>query len=504
MNAAFMGLLAAVLFTKVVIALFSARPKKQSKHPRPTDYRLFLIIVLLLLAGGLARLEEGPFRLNDVRSMATAVPLAMFIGMFVVWPLARHVFAPLGMVRTAYYVGYASWASPEDRIGRALMAGAIALHRKSQFDAESASFLEERITSQKGLRGGGIVAAAASAAARGDREGARALFLSIGQLDPRATTREAIHIAYEWLAADAAGRGAWQEVIDLGISSSHVGRSAWLLIQVAKRLLCKPDAPTRNALLLHWLFAPRRRHTFAIVERALSIEDNASMIEDEEENLPTVSDSEGPLAKALALHVALLSMKKPTAVDIVYTARSFDIAFEGDALLSLLQKRAEVIGASRPDDALRRFRDDVEDSLFHLLKAHSIALDDTKMDLGEFASAAQRRLRDETLAVIEALSDAVGNRAREKRALSAIDEWREFAALKMAYERGMRLGGPELRYLAFTKVHTDLSALAVWLFNERGERPIANAMLRFLLSEAQAVGDAEAIELQTKNVAIGV
>lgn len=59
----------------------------------------------------------------------------------------------------------------------------------------------------------------------------------------------------------------------------------------------------------------------------------------------------------------------------------------------------------------------------------------------------------------------------------------------MAYERGF-LGGPELGCLAFTKVHTDVCALAVWLFNDRKEKPIANAMFRFLLAEATAVGDA--------------
>jgi len=72
------------------------------------------------------------------------------------------------------------------------------------------------------------------------------------------------------------------------------------------------------------------------------------------------------------------------------------------------------------------------------------------------------------------------------------------------YERGVARAGDELRRLAFVKVHSDGCTLAVWMFNDRKERALGNAIFRFLLSEAEALDDARAIGLQTKNVACGV
>ena len=44
----------------------------------------------------------------------------------------------------------------------------------------------------------------------------------------------------------------------------------------------------------------------------------------------------------------------------------------------------------------------------------------------------------------------------------------------------------------------------MWLYNERKERPLGNAVFRFCLREAEAVGDERAVALQTKNVACGI
>ncbi|MEZ4297406.1 MAG: hypothetical protein R3B70_20760 [Polyangiaceae bacterium] len=496
-------LVAGLVIARLVLAAWTAQAGRPRGRGGARRGRFGLVravvlgLVLASLGGGLA--VWGP------RSMAASVPVAVVLGMFVVWPIARYVMAPLGLVRAAYYVGLGSWTTPEDRAGRGLLAGAIALHRRRDFDPEAAGWLEEKIQAQRSIRGGTIVAAAAAAAARGDREGARALFDSIHTLDPRALPLEARHTAMEWLAADAASRGKWEEVVDLAASGAEAGRAAWLLGQVGRRLLGSPAAPSRAALLWAWLLAPRRRHTFAIVERALSVPDGGAPVFDEDDDAPAPHAQDGDaLAKALAEHVRLLSMKKPAPADVAHTGRAFDAALDDDGLRDELAKRAEAIGATRWESVLHRFRDEIETSLFQLLKDHRIALDDTALDLGDVAAGAQRRLRDEVLGVIEALSSAVRSRADERRALPAIDEWREFSALRMAYERGVALCGPELRYLAFSKVHGDLCALAVWLFNERDERAIGHSMLRFLLQEARAVGDERAIELQEKNVAIGI
>lgn len=498
-------LIAVLVVGRVLLAVEQARaaspkgPASSAGKGRGSGLLRF-VAVWLLLAPGLGWLALAPPRMA-----ATYVPGMVLLAFAALWPLTRYVLVPLGLVKAAYWVAWFSVRNKsEERAGAAQLAASMALHRKADFDPDAASWLEEHIQESAQIRGGTIGAAAATAAARGDAEGARALFDSVRTLDPKVCPRSARHTAAEWLAADAASRGAWEEVIEIASDPAGAGRSANLLAGVAKRLLGKPDAPGRATLVRLWLTAPRRRQSFAIVERALSVADGDAPIDDDDEAVVPRAPDGDLLGRALAAHAALLSAKKPKPADVARVGRAFDAAFEDDSLAAHVDERAEALGATRAGSVLGRLRSDVETSLFELLKTHRIALDDTVDELGDVAARAQRRLRDEALTVIEALSDAIRNRVREKRALSPIDEWREWSALRMAYERGVLLGGPELRYLAFTKVHSDVCALAVWLFNDRKEKPIANAMFRFLLAEATATGDADGVALQTKNVGCGV
>ncbi len=451
-----------------------------------------------LVFPGYVALAVGVFRTTTAYVPGAGVLLAMLL-----WPLARHVFAPLGLVKPAYYAAYFSWRPSQDRPGFALLAGAIALHRKGSFDSEAAAWLEERLQQQTSLMGATLCAAGALAASRGDKQGAAALFESVRTLDPKVCPNNVRHIAMEWLSAEAASRGAWEEVIDLAPVSGAAGRSADLLSAVAKRLLGHSDAKSRAHLVAAWLMAPRPVHTFPIVERGLSIPDGEAP-EANADGIDFPSPTGDLLVDALAWYAALLASERPTPKDIAAVGRAFDAAFAEDGIAEHIRRRGEELGAMRATALLPQLRAHVETSLFELLKARSMGLDDTLFELGEVAGQAQRRLRDETLSVIEALSDAIKNRVSERRALAPMDEWREWSALRMAYERGVKVGGPELRYLAFTKVHGDVCALAVWLFNDRKERAIANAMFQFLLREATALGDAEGITLQTKNVDCGV
>jgi hypothetical protein len=51
-------------------------------------------------------------------------------------------------------------------------------------------------------------------------------------------------------------------------------------------------------------------------------------------------------------------------------------------------------------------------------------------------------------------------------------------------------------------LHTVLCSFAVWLFNVRGERPMGNAIFRWLVEQARRVGDERSIELQERNVKV--
>ena len=60
-----------------------------------------------------------------------------------------------------------------------------------------------------------------------------------------------------------------------------------------------------------------------------------------------------------------------------------------------------------------------------------------------------------------------------------------------------------LRRLAFVKVYPDACSYAVWLFNDQHQRPLGNAIFRWLLGEATALDDTRAVALMTKNAACG-
>ncbi|MCW5805152.1 MAG: hypothetical protein KIT31_22465, partial [Deltaproteobacteria bacterium] len=81
----------------------------------------------------------------------------------------------------------------------------------------------------------------------------------------------------------------------------------------------------------------------------------------------------------------------------------------------------------------------------------------------------------------------------------AIDEWREFIALQAAYTSAVEAGGLELRRLAFPHAFSTGSNMAAWLWNSRNEYTLSHAISRWLLDEALAVGDTEAIELGHRN-----
>ncbi len=435
----------------------------------------------------------------------TYVPGTVFLVTVALWPFARFVLVPLGLVRAAYYVAYASFRARGGAGRRRAARREPRVPPQGRLRRGDGGVAGGEDPGADGAPGAAIAAAAAMAAARGDKEGARALFESARTLDPSVCPSAARHAASEWLAAEAAARGAWGEVIEIAGDPAGAGRSAKLLAGVARRLTGGLAAPGRAEPLWLWATAPGWLGTFAIVERALSVPDGEAPPEDDDDDVPAPRAPDGDLlARALSAHVVLLSSKKVKPADVARVGRAFDAAFEDAALGVEVDERATLLGATRAGAVLGRLRADVETSLFELLKSHHIALDDTVDELGDVAARAQRRLRDETLTVIEALSDAVRNRVNERRALSAIDEWREWSALRIAYQRGVTLGGPELRYLAFTKVHSDVCALAVWLFNDRQEKAIANAMFRFLLDEATATGDQDAIALQTKNVGCGL
>ena len=488
----------------VVLALrlvFAA--KEGSGGPQGTGsfgvWAVFVWLILVPVGVAFTALSLGaPFLI---------LPAALIALVAFPWPIARAVLVPLGRPRLAYWLAYTSdFVFHRDRKGGAAIAAAWALSMARALDEEDAAWLEDKLAAEEPLRGAGLVAHALLLAARGDRDGARALLATIDLVDDRACPPAAKRIANGWLAADAAERGDWPRVAQLGDTLAHGGRLAWLLSGIAQSLLLEPMAPDAMGLWIRWALAPRRGATKAMVERAIEAKNGAFIEPEDDAPLAPIAptDAEDALGTALSLHAAVLAQKAELlrADDVRAALSAWDAALGDRATERRVLERALVLGASGAS-TIARVRDAIEDDLAAVVVASGLPL----ADLGEHGDVAARvraRLRDGLLSEVEAASDAIRRRVDDQRSLPAADEWREWASLVARYQHGVARAGMDFRRLAFAKVYPDATAFAVWLFNDRGERPLGNAIFRFLLAEAQVLDDQRAITLQTKNVSCGV
>jgi hypothetical protein len=258
-------------------------------------------------------------------------------------------------------------------------------------------------------------------------------------------------------------------------------------------------------LVLSWLLARERLETWPLLRRALATPlDGEPPPPRPSESSPSGADR---MEDALALHAAMLARPRDrvSAGELSRLGRAWDVALADALVRRQAAERALALGvpsASGGEAALAKVAFAVEDDLVQLAREARLPIG--SLAGGSVLERAASRLRDELLGEIELASEAIRARAAEQRALPPIDEWREWIHLHGLCTRAYELGGIDLRRLAFPKVHPDGCKLAVWLWNVRLERSIANAIFRWLLEEARAVGDARAIELEEKNVGCGV
>jgi hypothetical protein len=458
-----------------------------------------------------------PVRIGSITSDALLAPAAFAVDAALIlllfpWPVARLTTIPLGWVRASWVLGWLAAARFRvDRRGGAALAAAWALCRRRRGDAaaKAAAFVERRLAALAPLRGAGIAAAGLARAAAGDREGARSLLESVLLLDERVVPATARRLAREWLVVDAVATGDWARAVELGGALGPRTATTAFLVVAARRLHRDGSArPSRLALVARWLLARERLESLPLLRRAWRASASSAPPADRVPQIPSTPPEAGPLAEALALHVALVGAASDGAAAIevpdealVRLGRAWERALEDATTRRRAAERALALGASAGGaTALDRVAATVEDDLVAWAVARRRPL---PSDAGRLVARAESRLRDRLLSEIELASTAIRDRAAARRALPILDEWREWLALRALVERAVALGGPSLRRVAYTRVHPDAGKLAVWLWNQRTERAVANAIFRWLLDEAVAVGDEEAMSLEGDNVRCG-
>lgn len=375
------------------------------------------------------------------------------VGTLVVFAPARWFvrwLVPRGRPRAAFRVMRVV-AGDEERCAAAVSVAALslaALEPGHPAVARELPFLEEQLNRAEPRGSEGMLAYALLRALRGDHESARALFGWMLAAPRSIFSAFARRIARTWLVADHLRRGEREE---------------------ARVLLQRGRAPRWRA----WL-SPRSR-AFCTLETLTAAPAAAT--------LPPSTVLGDPLEQALAAHrfwlVAAPSLAAP--------ARDAALLRAGEAWDALASQADQ-------ETLLETATSDLAASSMHAGVA-----------LGAFAGKhrtldrAYDLVAEQLFARIAERLEALRRRVDTGARGSELEEWLEWATLQQEIERAARLGGERVRRGAFAQIYTDVTHYAVWLYNERRLFLLGHALFRWLLTEARALNDEEAIRLCWKN-----
>lgn len=491
----------------------------RARSIRRAEARLGATIFALavLAVGVLLALERG--------STGPIAPLAVLtaVGLVAVHPwIAVRWCIPLGLPRLAVTLGRLGghpWV--RDPEGGAVLGGVLAQLRRS-VDPEMHAWLRGRL--RRGpLRGAGLVAAGLLAADAGDRDTARALLVSLDDLDPDLCPPLARRLALDWLVADAVRDGDWARVQSLTEDHPELSPTLRLMLALARWHRGPSEhgaaagaegeldrgSPAASSLWRAWLAAPRRRHTLALVRGALARPAHLTALE-----LPAVTladdprlaanDGGPPPAEALALHMeAIVEGDAPGAAGrMARAAAAWDRTIDDFGFRGHVRRRAESLRCeSTGEKVIAQLHRDVCEDLARLMIEAGVPVE----SMGSGTTA--RRVAGHAHAgALEDLRRVAASVDGPKPALATVEhvvtQWLAWLKVRRRYEAIARVASPELRREAYEIVELHLRQLMAWLWNELGERGLANAISTWLLLEAERVHDEASAAYHRHNVAL--
>lgn len=446
------------------------------------------LILLVIAAMASTLLERGhPY----VAGAGVALSCAPLFGRVIV----RRALVPLGWYRWAYWSCVVTYTRDSKAVGMAAAAWAH-LRRPTP---QGQTWLCHRRDRRIPLGDAEVVVTAFLAAGAGDADAARQLLRSVCHLvEAHCLVRE---LAGEWLTCDAAERGAWAEI------AADVAASRWpptalthFLEGIALVRSNALGAPSSIELRLRWLLAPYRRATQKMLGPAPVDAQAPTVSTDDSDD----AASAAPLHRAIATHLRLTG--PATAVDYARAVAAWDNALADATTRLWICRRAVELEApaSAADRAIDEIARTVTDELARIADTSAFAAPAVRGIVGDPLA---RRLRHGRLDALETAFERWAlrrPRTGDTLGVAPIDEWREWVALRAAYDAATAAGGVELRRLAFPHAFRAASRVATWLWNDRGEHVQAHAIFRWLLGEANAAGDSEAIELSSQNARLAV
>jgi hypothetical protein len=376
-----------------------------------------------------------------------SVLLALGLLLFYPWWTARHIAIPLGMPRLAYaltaFNGVEWW---NDKPEGPVAAAAWCLSRKRTATEQAITWAEKHLDPARPLRASTVAAHAMLAASRGQLPEARTLFEGMLLFDRRTAPEAIWRLSFEWLATDAAARGDWTAVRRL--TRHHLAPRVSTLILLA-RVAQRPPG-TRKA---------------SIFEVCLT-------------RVPFRSPDLSPIFADVPIS------SQPRAGELKSVVEQWESKFGDERLREHLSLRAAALGGGDADAALNQLRQLVQSDLEESIGV-AVQNGETISEESPLFKAALNSGRRKLLSELSERVTRMDERRRRDRALPAIDEWKEFLALRRTYSLLCAQGDRNGSGTAFYTTCTRLNVFAVWLLDQKKEKAIANAIFRFLLSEAE-------------------
>ncbi len=495
-----LGVVAAPLPSSDMINPESSRAKSMRRSEARLAATVFALAMLSV--GILLALERGatwpitPLAIVTVAGLVALHP----------WLAVRWISIPLGLPRLAVTLGRLGghpWM--RDPEGGAVLSGVLAQLRRPR-DAAMNDWLRARL--RRGpLRGAGLVAAGLLAADANDRDRARALLASLDDLDPALCPPLARRIALDWRIADAARTGDWARVLTLTEEQLSPTRTVRLMAALARHH--GGDTAQTGALWRAWLVAPHRRHTLALVRGAITAPEHLreitlGPIELANDTRLAANDGGPAPREALALHVeAMVDGDVPGAgARMARLGTAWDRVMDDFGFRGHVRRRAESLRCTVLGEKVlaRMHREICEDMGLMLTQGDAPA---DAVGTGLTARRAVGHMHGMALEELERLCTAVDG---PHPPCATVDQvltlWLAWLEVRTRYRALARVTAPDVRKQAYAVVELHLRQLMAWLWNDLGERGLANALSTWLLLEAERVHDEDSAAYHRHNVAL--
>lgn len=420
------------------------------------------------------------------------------------WAFTRYVLIPRGRIRAAYYGGrFSEWTWRAAPRAGAVAAALFARFHATDVVAGTDAWLRRQVDQDTTLTGPHLLTAALLAELDGKHDICRQQMRLILHFHQDTTTETTNRGARQWLALDAARRGAWHEILELDNGWGwYGGPQLSLLLAVARRLTGEGRPVSDFGLRLRWWLCGQKPLQRPLLQRALAVgktppAGRPGSTTDVAPRDPTPPGDADPVATALDLHGRLLRRSQPTGADLRQLDAAWALALEDPKLMGRIHQRIQTLGArTSPAQVLEDFRQQLTDSLRQVV-------DDVPAlatSLPYFGDLGWQRL-EHLVEALESSTWRLQERYEDGRPLPAMQELTELCQILDLYERLVRGGGH--RAMALSMVGDVLWNWAAWLFNDRQQTPLGRACFHWLLLEGKAVGNDDLVHNMEQNLNCG-